>query len=137
MKAHAAQLGGFNLFGIFKRQIRVGDRHKIQDEYQKIASSHGWLLDNFDGDPKDPFRREINLIKETNIKDWMPSFRSEDFVANKVEWTMCINIWWVHVAAYEGGLLSSHRFEDDSFSGRSLKDYEESIMNEYVKTLSS
>jgi hypothetical protein len=122
------------MFGLFKPKPTWRERHKVQDQYSQIAISHGWSIDNFDGHPKDPWYREINLIKSIHVYDWEPSIkREDDGYITDVEFTMRICIWDVYLNAFYIGPPASHTFKDDSFTGGTLKMYEEIWMDGAVE----
>ena len=125
------------MFGLFKPKPSWRDRHKLQDQYSQIAISHGWSIDNFDGHPKDPWYREINLIKTIHLDDWDTSIEREDIFYTKVNFTMHITIWNVHLHAFYRKKTLKHQFEDDLFTGGMLKFYEELWMNELAEAYKS
>ncbi|MDB9944753.1 hypothetical protein OAE27_01305, partial [bacterium] len=88
------------MFGLFKPKPTWRERHKVQDQYSQIAISHGWSIDNFDGNPKNPWHREINLIKTIHVYDWEPSIKREDDAYTDVDFTMRICIWDVYLNAF-------------------------------------
>lgn len=124
------------MFNLFKPKPSFKERHKLQDRFQEIAMSHGWLLDNFYEARKDPWGREINLIKEVSLQDWKPELKTDwiDIYEPTLEWHLQIAIWDVHVTCFGDG--SFHRrndYKDDIFSGGLIKGYEEIINDEFAK----
>lgn len=121
------------MFKLFKAKPSWRQRHKLQDQYHKIADSHGYLLDGFDEIPGDPWSREINFEKTVFLRDWNTELQGTDLVYHDVSFNLSIQIWSVRFFSVYRGELESHEFKDDSFCGSMLKFYEEIWMDQACK----